>query len=99
MYKFKAIKTLSQLLEQEKIPHEMTGYRGGFVIAYPSLLTEEMVCSVMQNVESQGGTYELLEMKWPVRGGKKSLGEVHGYLTAVEVFNRIKRDWEKGVKK
>jgi len=94
MYKFLSIRKLSKMLDNAGIPHQLEGYQGGFVLAYPSFDPKEMVCSVAQHMRSYGGTYELLEMKGLLTAKERKTDEVLGYLEVKEVYDRILKHWK-----
>ena len=95
MYKFTAIKKLSQMLDNAGIPHQLEGYQGGFVLGYPSFDPEQTVCTVAQHMRSYGGTYELLEMKGLLTNRERKLDEVMGYMPPLDVYQRIKAHWDR----
>jgi len=108
--KYKEIFRLKRMLEKEGIPFEFIegfGYDRRLKSAYPDLLDHYQICypefdtdkrfiSVVQGFGTYGGNQDRLE----IMGGftpweKYNNGDsVIGYLTAENVFKRIKKDWE-----
>lgn len=87
----KEIFKLKEMLEKENIPFEFIEREEleGYQIGYPkySKITEpnECVCSVIQHKYSYGNDVNLLEI-WEL-----SKDDVEGYLSAEDVFERIKK--------
>lgn len=83
---------LASLLAEAKIPFLKTKDRfcgTQIVYAYKG----KKVCDAISNRHSYGGTDGLLEIMGLV--DEKEIGDVvEGWLTAEEVFNRIKKHWE-----
>ena len=91
----KEILRLKEMLEKENIPFEFTDYKEmeGCHIAYPKYdETKKGVIkcdiSVIQHKYSYGNDVNLLEM-WEM-----SKDDVEGYLSAEDVFERIKNHYE-----
>ncbi len=85
---------LKKLLDEAEIPYE-TDYipqAGNKQIAYPS--HSDRVCSVVHGPWSYGGAFGHLEIMGLLTPEEKELDDVVGWLTADEVFGRIKRHWE-----
>ena len=84
------------MLESAKIPFDFSELHGGYHIVYPSD-GSEYICSVIEHDGSYGRTKDLLEIQGLMT--KEELEEtqdtVLGYLTAEDVFQRIKKHWEK----
>ena len=93
----KEIFRLKEMLEKENIPFEFTERKEleGYGIAYPKYYksTEIMLCdiSVVQHKFSYGNDFNLLEL-WDVRNNF----DVEGYLSAEDVFERIKEHYKAG---
>ena len=87
------------MLDKENIPYEfnhtiskklpmLNMYR----IAYPSI--EGIVCSAIQGNGSYGNEENLIEIKGLLTDEEMEIDTVLGYLTAEDVFSRIKTHWE-----
>lgn len=61
-------------------------------IKYPNVL--ECVCSVIQGKYSYGGDHNMLEIKGLLSDEEKAHDSVKGWLTAKNVFERIKKHWD-----
>jgi len=86
-------------LKKQNIPFkfiEHKNYMNGFQICYPDG-GEKRVCSVIEHEYSYGSQKDLLEIFGLMT--KKELEETHdtvlGYLTAENVFERIKKHYQK----
>lgn len=84
---------LKDLLEKEEIPFDFDKLFGGYVIAYPS--REEVVCSVIEHDYSYGSSSDLLEIAGLLTKEEECEDAVAGYLTALDVYDRIKTHWDK----
>lgn len=85
--------TLMNRLIAAKIPFEVSEHFDTPHIEYPS--KENCVCSVICHAGSFGHEMGLLEIMGLTDGGRD--GDVEGYLTADEVFDRINKHYsEKG---
>lgn len=90
---------LKDLLEKAKIPFDFIEhthpYKQGFQICYPSK-GEKCVCSIIEHTFSYGNEKDLLEIQGLMT--KKEEEEHHdsvlGYLTALNVFKRIKKHYK-----
>ena len=84
---YKEIFKPEQMLLHENIPYRLRVAFDGFQIGYPELPSpsDDTVCSVIEHFGSYGHENDLLE----IRGLTQNDGEVEGYLTAEDVFNRI----------
>ena len=87
----KEIFKLKKMLEDEKIPFEFIEREEleGSQIVYTS--NEKFICSVIQHKYSYGNDVNLLEML-----GLTKHDDVEGYLSAEDVFERIKRHYKAG---
>lgn len=98
--KYKEIIRLKEMLEQAKIPFHFSELFGGFHICYPKA-GRFCKCSVIEHNGSYGRTRDSLEIMGLMT--KKEIKEtkdtVLGYLTAENVFQRIKRHYFKECKK
>lgn len=93
----KEIERLKAMLEGADIPFEYD--ENGDIcfsaqLCYPENTVEKRVCSVIQNCYSYGGEENLLEIAGLLTDEEKETDEVAGWLSAEQVFNRIKRHWE-----
>ena len=86
----KEIFKLKELLEDANIPFEFIERKEmeGYQIVYEH--NEKFVCSVIQHKFSYGYDVNLLEML-----GLTKYDDVEGYLSAEEVFERIKKHYRK----
>lgn len=85
--KYKEILVLDKLLTEADIPHTLDRNLDGWIVAYPNL-GEERVMDAIEHFGSYGHQWDRLEIMWG--------GEVKGYQSAQEVFERIKAHYEKG---
>lgn len=87
----KEIFRLKEMLEKENIPFEFIEREEleGYQIIYD--YNEKFVCSVIQHKYSYGNNDNLLEML-----GLTIHDDVEGYLSAEDVFERIKRHYKAG---
>lgn len=79
---------LSKMLDKEKIPHEDMQIFDGLQVNYPN--KENCVCDAICHSFSYGHEQGLLEIM-----GLTEDDDVEGYLTAKEVFKRIKKHYKK----
>ena len=90
---------LKKMLEDEGIPFEfMTMFKesrtlSGYRIAYPKDTTKHLVCSVIEHGGSYGHEQDLLEIMGLLTDDEKKGDSVAGWLTAEDVFNRIKEHY------
>ena len=84
------------MLEKAKIPFDFSELQGGYHIVYPAD-GGKCICSVIEHDGNYGREKDLLEIQGLMT--KEELEEtqdtVLGYLTAENVFLRIKNHWEK----
>ncbi len=93
----KEIDRLALLLERDNIPFEREE-----VNTVPSIeLTrihypcdKDFVCSAIQGDYTYGGRENLIEIMGLLTDEERQFDDVRGYLTADEVFRRIKADWD-----
>lgn len=97
--KYTEIFKLKELLETANIPFEFIEHKNdmnGFQICYPDS-GEKRVCSVIEHEFSYGNRQYLLEIQGLMT--EKEIEESHiivlGYLTAENVFERIKEHYQK----
>lgn len=93
--KYNEILRLKDMLESAKIPFDFSELHGGYHIVY-SANGDKRICSVIEHDSSYGREKDLLEILGLMT--KEELEEtqdtVLGYLTAEDVFQRIKKHWE-----
>ena len=98
---YKEIFKLKEKLEEANIPFvlkEHKDYRQGYQILYPEA-GEKRVCSVIEHRFSYGHENDLLEIAGLVTGEEETYDSVVGFLTAENVFLRIKKHWEEKMTK
>lgn len=88
---FKEIFRLKKMLDEEGIPYRFTESFGGWHIIYSD--DEDDVCSVIEHKYSYGNAEDLLEIQGLLTEDELKLDSVAGYLSADDVFGRIKRDF------
>lgn len=81
---------LSKMLDKEKIPHEDMQIFDGLQVNYPN--KENCVCDAICHSFSYGHEQGLLEIMGLTEDEDD---DVEGYLTAKEVFKRIKKHYKK----
>ena len=93
---YKEIGRLLEMLSETDIPHSYHKIFDGWQIGYPCLYAEgDCICSVIEHFGSYGHHVDLLEIRGLLTEEEKltNYGTL-GYLTAEEVFERIKSHWE-----
>lgn len=85
---------LSKLLDEHEIPYvrEVNGV-GNDHLCYP-VFGEGRICSVICGKYTYGGEEGLLEIMGLLTPEEEEFDDVLGYLTADQVFKRIKNHWE-----
>ena len=93
--KYNEIFKLKDMLESTKIPFDFSESYGGYYLSYPSF-GEKCVCSVVEHNYSYGEKEDLLEILGLTTEVEleETQSTVLGYLTAENVFQRIKKHWE-----
>ena len=93
--RYNEILRLKGMLEKAKIPFVFSKVFGGYHIEYPN--SAYKVCSVIEHDGSYGRRQDLLEIMGLLtkKEYKETQDTVIGYLTAEDVFQRIKNHWEK----
>lgn len=86
--KYKEILVLDKMLTEAGIPHTLARHLDGWIVAYPSN-TVYYIMDAVEHFGSYGNQLDRIEVLW--RGCK----DVEGWLTAQEVFDRIKAHYEK----
>lgn len=97
----KEIKRLKAMLEREGIPFEWCEQEpitGNAHIYYPDS-DNRCKCSVVQGWCTYGGEDNLLEIMGLLTEKEHNINSVVGWLTAKEVFDRIKKHWKRRKKK
>ena len=95
----KEIDRLAFLLERDDIPferEEVSTVPGIELtrIQYPC--DKDFVCSAIQGTYSYGGKMNLIEIMGLLTPKEEEQDEVVGYLTADEVYERIKKHYKRG---
>lgn len=83
----KEIKKLIKMLDKEEIPYEDMPIFDGYQVNYPN--KQDCVCDAICHSFSYGHEKGLLEIM-----GLTEDDDVEGYLTAKEVFKRIKKHYK-----
>lgn len=98
MTEYKEIFKLKEKLEKAKIPFEFHKLFDGYQICYPEQNTEDKEdvreCSVIEHYGSYGHSDDLLEIMGLLTEEESRDDDVLGYLSADEVFQRIKKHYE-----
>lgn len=93
---YKEIGRLVEMLAEANIPGSYHQLFDGWQVGYPCLPSEgDCVCNVIEHFGSRGHNVDLLEI-WGLLTEEENLNNYGtlGYLTAEEVFGRIKTHWE-----
>ena len=85
---FSNIENLEKLLVESNIPHIKRRIYNGFQILYPDI--KHCKCSIVCHSASYGGENGLLE----IYGLLNDEDDVVGHLDYLNVFERIKKDYE-----
>ena len=97
------IDKLDAMLKEAGIPFERNDDMYPDIPLYESIGTRrikyprkgyECVCSVIQGKYSHGGDQNLLEIMGLLTKEEEACDSVKGWLTAEEVFGRIKKHWD-----
>lgn len=105
MKKYKEIFRLKKMLDEAKIPYEFSNcgfpfknFRiQGYQLCYPYSFQSEngnCICSVIEHYGSYGNEQDLLEIMGLLTEEENKADSVKGYLTAEDVFARIKSHYE-----
>ena len=89
--KYNAVLLLKEMLEKEEIPFDFDELFGGYIIAYPT--KKDCICSAIEHKYSYGSSDDLLEIRGLLTDEEEDYDDVAGYLTALNVFDRIKAHW------
>lgn len=104
----KEIKKLHKLLTEEGIPHDFAPHdAGGYRISYfgnkdiPEAKYDiyhshilEAICSAIETPKSLGNEEDKIEISGLLSSEERDHDFILGYLTAENVFERIKTHWE-----
>lgn len=90
------IERLRRMLMEAGIPFDFEKHAviAGWQLSYPANTVKERICSVIQGERSYGGRANKLEIAGLLTDEEREGDDVAGWLTAEEVFARIKRHWE-----
>lgn len=88
---YKEIHKLHQMLVDAGIPHDFDRNHDGWQVTYPSV--KNFVIDAIQHFGSYGAKQDLLE-SMSDENIERTGDSCEGYLTASEVFKRIKKMWE-----
>lgn len=100
--KYKEIFRLKEMLETEGIPlrffdrsNEAMNFES-WQLVYPDVESydDNRICSVIEGVGSYGQRQDLLEIRGLLTEEEEKEDSVRGWLTAENVFNRIKNHYE-----
>ena len=91
---YQEILRLDHLLTEAEIPHSMQRAGDGWRIAYPAD-GKKRVCSIVEYTGTYGHRQDRLEIMGLLNPEERKGDTVVGWLTAENVFDRIKRDWER----
>lgn len=95
---------LKEMLDKENIPYEFLDWSSNFgsvntkhyqiVVNNPNKENERLI-SVIQGTYTYGGEEDLLEIMGCLTEEEHEFDDVLGHLTALEVFSRIKTNYDK----
>ena len=91
--KYREILKLDKMLTDANIPHECKKHFDGWQVFYPSN-DNKMIMDAIEHFGSYGKDEDLLEIMGLLTDEEKQHDDVLGYLSAAEVFTRIKEHWE-----
>ena len=90
---YKEIFKLRDMLDKAGIPYICeNGFMHGLAIAYPN--RENMVCSAIEHDGSYGRENDKIEIMGLLTEEESKYDDVAGWLTAEDVFKRIKTHYE-----
>ena len=93
--KYRAIFRLHGMLAGNDIPHVIRRNFDGWQVCYPTIRrAEDCVMDAIQTSGSYGREQDLLEIMGLLTPEEEEHDSVAGYLTAEDVFERIKKHWE-----
>lgn len=91
--KYQEILKLHDMLLDKSIPHVIERDLDGWHISYP-WVGKERVLSAVEFKGTYGAEQDLIEIMGLLTPGEFLMDSVKGYLTAENVFNRIKEHYE-----
>lgn len=91
---YQEICKLEAMLTEAGIPHSIERCFDGWRLVYPQE-REKPVCSVIEHRASIGSRNDKLEIMGLLNKVEKKVDMVMGHLTADNVYDRIRRDWER----
>lgn len=97
---YKEILRLKEMLEKAEIPfvfREFSDFRNGYQILYPEGNTKtetKNICSVIEHSFSYGNEVDKLEIMGLLTEEESEFDTVTGFLSAEDVFERIKKHYE-----
>lgn len=90
---YREIFRLRNMLDKAGIPYLCeNGFMNGLAIAYPN--SEKVVCSATEHDGSYGREADKIEIMGLLTDEESEYDSVVGWLTAEEVFERIKTNYE-----
>lgn len=90
--KYKEILLLEKMLSESGIPYAKQPMFGGWHICYPN--EENTVCSAIEHNGSYGREADKIEIMGLLTDEESKYDSVVGWLSAQEVFERIKKHYE-----
>lgn len=91
--RYKEIRRLNKLLKKASIPHTMERLFDGWRICYPS--AKNCTMDAIEHFGSYGEEKDLIEIMGLLTAEEQKIDCVVGYLSATDVFERIKQHYEK----
>lgn len=95
---YQEICRLEKMLSDADIPHVLDRHFDGWHIYYPGK-SGRVICSVIEFTGSFGYRQDKLEIQGLLNKEERKYDSVVGYLSAENVFDRIKADWERRKKR
>lgn len=93
--KYKEIIRLHEMLEENDIPHVIRRWMDGWMVCYPvARPSEKCVMDAIEMFGSYGAHEDKLEIQGLLTPEEDEYDSIAGYLTAENVFERIKNHWE-----
>lgn len=92
---YQEILKLNKMLTEAQIPHSLERTCDGWQIVYPSHGMRNKICSVIEYTGISSAKYDRLEIMGLLNPEERKFDRVVGFLTAENVFDRMKRDWER----
>lgn len=91
--KYKAILKLDSMLTKAGIPHTCKKFMDGWQVIYPEP-GENRIADAIEHFGSYGNEKDLIEIQGLLTPEELESDSVLGYLTAENVFDRIKSHWD-----